>query len=169
AAALVWPRPQAPVAATVDALDRRIVTLLAFGPAATTITLSALSGRGAIAMWGYPLWLFLGVWIVLQARAALDRARLTRVVAAWAAGFVIFAGVFVASYTVLPMLDHRYRAVFYPGDRLADELSRRFRAATGRPLVYVIASMWDGGNVAHYAAEQPRVLIDGNPRRAPWI
>ena len=29
--------------------------------------------------------------------------------------------------------------------------------------------MWDGGNVAHYAAEQPRVLIDGIPRRAPWI
>ncbi len=29
--------------------------------------------------------------------------------------------------------------------------------------------MWDGGNVAHYAPEQPRVLIDGNPRRAPWI
>jgi len=59
--------------------------------------------------------------------------------------------------------------VFYPGDRLADELSRRFRAATGRPLTYVIASMWDGGNVAHYTADEPRVLIDGDPRRAPWI
>ncbi len=29
--------------------------------------------------------------------------------------------------------------------------------------------MWDGGNVGHYAPERPRVLIDGNPRRAPWI
>jgi hypothetical protein len=29
--------------------------------------------------------------------------------------------------------------------------------------------MWDGGNVAHYAPEHPRVLIDGNPERAPWI
>ena len=26
-----------------------------------------------------------------------------------------------------------------------------------------------GGNVAHYSPEQPRVLIDGDPRRAPWI
>jgi hypothetical protein len=33
----------------------------------------------------------------------------------------------------------------------------------------VIGTMWDGGNVAHYAREQPRVLIDGDPRRAPWI
>jgi len=169
AAALVWPRPRAPVAATADALDRRIVTLLAFGPAAITVALSALSGRGTIAMWGYPLWLFLGLWIVLQARTGFAPARLARVVAAWAAVFVVFAAVFVASYTVLPLFDHRYRAVFYPGEALADELSRRFRAATGRPLVYVIGSMWDGGNVAHYAPEQPRVLIDGNPRRAPWI
>jgi hypothetical protein len=169
AAALVWPRPRAPIAAGADAFDRRVVTLLAFGPAATTLALSALSGRGTIAMWGYPLWLFLGVWIVLQARTAFEPARLARVVAAWAAVFVIFAVAFAANYTVLPPLDHRYRAVFFPGDRLAEELARRFRAATGRPLSYVIASMWEGGNVAHYASEQPRVLIDGNPRRAPWI
>ena len=31
--------------------------------------------------------------------------------------------------------------------------------------------MWDGGNVAHYSDQrpQPRVLIDGEPGRAPWI
>jgi hypothetical protein len=29
--------------------------------------------------------------------------------------------------------------------------------------------MWDGGNVSRYAPERPRVLIDGSPRRAPWI
>ena len=169
AAALIWPRAKAPVAASADAFDRRIVTLLAFGPAATTVALSALSGRGTIAMWGYPLWLFLGLWIVLAARNAIEPARLARIVALWATVFVLSALVFVANYSLLPGIDHRYRAVFYPGDRLADELARRFRAATGAPLRYVIGTMWDGGNVAHYAREQPRVLIDGDPRRAPWI
>src|SRR5262249_57078102 len=82
-AAVVWPRRSAhdegpPAAGKADAFDRRIVTLLAFGPAATTVAMSALSGRGAIAMWGYPLWLFLGLWIVLYARTALEPARLTR-------------------------------------------------------------------------------------------
>jgi 4-amino-4-deoxy-L-arabinose transferase-like glycosyltransferase len=169
AAALFWPRPRSAAACAADAFDRRIIALLAFGPAATTMVLSAVSGRGTIAMWGYPLWLFLGLWIVLQAKAALDPARLARIVASWAIVFAIFAIVFTANYSVLPAFDHRYRAVFYPGDRLADELARQFRAATGRPLAYVIGSMWDAGNVAHYANEQPRVLIDGNPRRAPWI
>jgi 4-amino-4-deoxy-L-arabinose transferase-like glycosyltransferase len=175
AAAVVWPkardeaRDKAPATVSADALDRRIVTLLAFGPAAATFVLSALSGRGTIAMWGYPLWLFLGLWIVLYARRAIEPARLARIAALWATVFALFAIVFIANYSVLPAIDHRYRAVFFPGDRLADELARRFRAATGAPLVYVIGDMWEGGNVAHYAREQPRVLIDGNPRRAPWI
>jgi hypothetical protein len=48
-------------------------------------------------------------------------------------------------------------------------MSRRYRAMTGQPLAYVIGPMWEGGNVAHYAPERPRVLIDGKPQRTPWI
>jgi hypothetical protein len=29
--------------------------------------------------------------------------------------------------------------------------------------------VWDGGNLAHYSPDQPQVLIDGLPRRTPWI
>ena len=81
AAPLLLPRARAgapPAAASADDYDRRIVTLLAFGPMATVLAMSALSGRGTVAMWGYPLWLFLGLWIVLAARRALDGARLAR-------------------------------------------------------------------------------------------
>ncbi len=180
AAALLWPKPNPhpnppPLAgegregAAADAFDRRIVTLLAFGPALAMIALIAVSGRGTFAMWGYPLWLFLGLWIVMTVRAALDAERLKRVVAAWGVVFTLFAAVFVANYSVLPRFDHRYRAVFFPGDKLGAILTARFRAATGQPLRYVIGTMWDGGNLAHYSADQPQVLIDGLPQRAPWI
>ena len=76
---------------------------------------------------------------------------------------------FVVNYAVLPHYDHRYRAVFFPGGDLGREISQRYRAVTGKPLVYVIGTMWDGGNVAHYAPSHPRVLVDGKPARAPWI
>jgi len=177
----LWPRPgKSPLplmgrslgsghAEAADAFDRRIVTLLAFGPGLTMIVLTAMSGRGTFAMWGYPLWLYLGLWIVLTVRSLLDRDRISRVVAAWGAVFAVFAGVFIVNYTVLPLIDHRYRAVFFPGDKLAADLTQRFHAATGEPLRYVIGSMWDGGNLAHYSPDQPQVLIDGLPRRAPWI
>jgi Dolichyl-phosphate-mannose-protein mannosyltransferase len=169
AAVLAWPRPKEKAAAAADAFDRRIVMLLAFGPAAAVLLLTIATGRGTIAMWGYPLWLFLGLWIVLAVPSAIEPARMARVVTTWAVVFFVFAAVFFTSYEIMPRYDHRYRAVHYPGNRLGEELARRYRAATGRPLTYVIGTMWDGGNVAHYAAEQPRVLIDGIPRRAPWI
>jgi uncharacterized membrane protein len=133
------------------------------------IALTAVSGRGTIAMWGYPLWLYIGLWIVLAARSLLDRDRITRVVAAWGAVFVLFLLVFIANYTVLPLIDHRYRAEFFPGDKLAATLTQQFHDATGQKLRYVIGTMWDGGNLAHYSPDQPQVMIDGLPRRAPWI
>ena len=84
----------------------------------------------------------------------------------------MFAGLgfaFIANYAVLPQYDHRYRAVFFPGADLGREISQRYRAVTGKPIAYVIGSMWDGGNIEHYAPSHPRVLIDGKPARAPWI
>jgi 4-amino-4-deoxy-L-arabinose transferase-like glycosyltransferase len=174
AAMFIWPRPS-PSSATpnlepaADDFDRRIVTVIAFGPAAAMLALIGVSGRGAITMWGYPLWLFVGLWIVLFVPQPLDAARLKRVVGAWAVVFAALVVAFVANYTVLPLIDHRYRAEFFPGQALGTDLTQRFHAATGQKLRYVIGSMWLGGNLAHYSPDQPSVLIDGLPRRAPWI
>ncbi|MGH6727305.1 MAG: glycosyltransferase family 39 protein [Pseudolabrys sp.] len=172
AAPLFYPRAragEAALASRADAFDMRIVTLLAFGPMATVLGLSALSGRGTVAMWGYPLWLFLGLWIVLTARRAFDARTLARVLAVWAVVFAGLALAFIANYAVLPQFDHRYRAVFFPGSDLARQISDGYRAVTGKLPTYVIGSMLDGGNVEHYAPSHPRVLIDGKPARAPWI
>jgi len=144
--------------------------VLAFGPAAAMLALIAASGRGTITLWGYPLWLFLGLWIVLCAPRTLDARRIRRVVGAWAAIFALLAFAFTADYTVAPLIDHRYRAAFFPGDALAADLTQRFHDATGgKMLRYVIGSMWLAGNVAHYSPDHPDVLIDGLPSRTPWI
>lgn len=169
---LFWPRPtkdEPPVVVAADAFDMRIVTLLAFGPLATVLALSAVSGRGTIAMWGYPLFLFGSVWLVLVARRFLDDARIIRIGIIWSVVFTVLGLAFIGNYGVLPQYDHRYRAVLYPGSDLARELSDRYRTLTGKEIVYVIGTMWDGGNASHYMPTQPRVLIDGKPARAPWI
>src|SRR5262249_16607632 len=143
AAALFWP-PEAKAAESkkdlIEPFDRRIVTLLAFGPGLTMIALAAVTGRGAVAMWGYPLWLFLGVWLVMASRVSFDSARLARIVGAWAIVFTIFVSAFIVNYLVLPPLDHRYRAVLFPGDKLGETLTARFHDVTGAPLRYVIGS-----------------------------
>ena len=118
---------------SADAFDRRIVTLLAFGPVATVVALSLVTGRDTVPLWGYPLWLFLGLWIVLNARR-LDRVTVTRIAVAWGIVFAVMAAAFVVAYDVLPRTRDRYIAVLFPGDRLGETMSRRFRAMIGRPL-----------------------------------
>ncbi|HMA73881.1 MAG TPA: glycosyltransferase family 39 protein [Xanthobacteraceae bacterium] len=162
-------RPYESDATTADDYDRRILALLAFGPAVTVIAASAISGRGLVSMWGYPLWLFLGPWIVVTVSARIDRTCLARIAGVWGTVTAIYALTFVAQYAVLPHFDHRYRAVLFPGDQLAQEISARFHAQTGAPLAYVVGTMWLGGNIGHYSGDHPRTLIDGDPRRAPWI
>ena len=171
AAPLFWPPAKPALGPRADAFDRRIVMLLAFGPALTLFVFSLLTGRATSAMWGFPLWLFIGLWLVLFAPAAFDRARLVRVGAIWAAVFVIFIIAFCVDYLLLPRYDHRYRAAFFPGDLLSQAITQRFELATGKEPAYIIGSMWDGGNVAHYATArpQPRVLVDGMRDHAPWI
>jgi hypothetical protein len=151
-----------------DAFDRRIVTLLAFGPALTVVLLSIATGRDVVSMWGYPLWLFTGLWLVMQVPRP-NALMLKRIVVLWGVVFTVYTAAFVVHFGIRPRLQLRWTTELFPGDRLGDEISRRFRVMTGQPLTYVIAGMWLGGNVGHYAPEHPRTLIDGSPARAPWI
>jgi len=162
-------RPYESDATRADDYDWRILALLAFGPAITVIAASTITGRGLVTMWGYPLWLFLGPWIVVSVSSRIDRTCLARIAGLWGVVTAIYALAFVAQYAVLPHFDHRYRAVLFPGDRLAQEISTRFHAQTGAPLAYVVGTMWLGGNISHYSGDHPRTLIDGDPHRAPWI
>ena len=166
---LFVPRRNADAPAS-GAFDMRIVTWLAFGPIATVLAMSALSGRGTVAMWGYPLWLFVGVWVVLIARRVLDEH------APRARDVHVDGRVRHASRSPSLPITRSCRTTITATGRFS------FRATSSHAncrsaiapspasrIVYVIGSMWDGGNIEHYAPDHPRVLIDGKPERAPWI
>jgi 4-amino-4-deoxy-L-arabinose transferase-like glycosyltransferase len=153
-----------------EPFDRRIVTLLAFGPVAMLLLLSMVTGRGLVTLWGYPLWLFFGLWIVMASRTAVEVLRVKYTAAAWAGMAGMYVIGFVGNYAVMPHYSKYYYATLFPGTALAQRIADGFRDKTGRPLDYLISTMWLGGNVSHYASGiRPRVLIDGKPERAPWI
>jgi 4-amino-4-deoxy-L-arabinose transferase-like glycosyltransferase len=166
---LIRPRPIAREPSG-DAHDRRMFAWIVFGPAILLVVGSLISGRRLITMWGYPFWLFLGLWLVMQVRLPVEPTRLFRIAVTWGVVTLIYALAFVADYAVMPFIGTRYyRASLFPGDRLALEITDRFRAATGAPLTYVIADMWLGGNIHHYGPTHPLTVIDGKPARTPWI
>ena len=152
------------------AFDRRIVALLTFGPMASVIALSAVTGRALVTLWGYPLWLFFGLWVVMASRTVVEALRVKYTAAAWAGMFGMYVVGFIGHYGVMPHYTGHYYASLFPGDALAQRIGEGFARKAGRPLDYLISTMWLGGNVSHYAAGiRPRVLIDGKPERAPWI
>lgn len=165
---LLLRKPAETAAVETNAFDRRIVTLFMFGPVTAVILLSIVTGRDVVTMWGYPLWLFAGLWIVVHLPRP-DPITLWRIAFNWTVIFSVYSIAFVVHFAVRPRLQDHYTTELFPGGRLADEMSRRFREMTGQPLTYVVASMWNGGNIGHYAPTHPRTLIDGNPARAPWI
>jgi hypothetical protein len=84
--------------AAADAFDRRIVTLLAFGPFVATLALAAIAAPGIVAISGYPLWIFLGLWLVVVSPRRITAPRLKPIVISWAIMFAAFVLTFVANY-----------------------------------------------------------------------
>jgi hypothetical protein len=95
---LFWPRGTAASPPSADAFDRRIVTLLAFAPPATMLALAAIAEPGTVAISGSPLWLFLGLWLVVVSPRTITTPRLKSIVISWAIIFAAFVLTFMANY-----------------------------------------------------------------------
>src|SRR5262249_52585034 len=63
-----WDERRALDADEVSAFNRRYVAMLALGPFLVTTLVAALLGRLPIAMWGYPLWSFVPLALLLWLR-----------------------------------------------------------------------------------------------------
>lgn len=160
-------KPTAPCG--VDSFDRRIVTLLAFGPALTMVMLSAVTGRGTIPLWGYPLWLYLGLWLVMTCKEAVSPRSLTWMTGCWAMVLTASAVTIIIFLRGGFGLGYVGRSYEFPGPRLAAEIVSRYHAATGHAPAYVIGPLIEAGNISRYAPNRPRVVIDADFSRAPWI
>jgi 4-amino-4-deoxy-L-arabinose transferase-like glycosyltransferase len=162
--------PDRPAAARgFDDFDRRIVTLLAFGPAATVAALSLVTGRGTLPPWGYPLWLYLGLWLVMAQNKSIGARGLAWVVAMWAAVFTAFAATSIGFNLGAFGSGYLHRSHSYPGPRLASEIERRYIASVGRPPAFVVGPLIEAGNISRYARSRPRVVIDADFTQSPWI
>lgn len=163
------PRAQPPVAGDQAAFMRRLAATLALGPFVIVTLLSALTGRLPVLMWGYPLWTFLPLGIVVWFGAITETARQ----GAFAAGFVAIFVTMPVLYAALPFVESLFRdrtlAVHYPGRAAADQLTRIWREKINTPLSYVTGEEFSANNVAVYSSDRPRVIAHGIPERSPWI
>jgi 4-amino-4-deoxy-L-arabinose transferase-like glycosyltransferase len=162
---------------TPDRFARSYVTALALGPFAVTTVVAAVLGRLPIAMWGYPLWCFAPLAVVMWCSPVSERRRLAGGVLAFGLVFVAMPLTYVATEVLEPLVRDRPKATQFPGRLLAETLTRQWRERTGMPLAYVGGAEGIGpgpgefaaNNVAVYSPDRPHVIVHGNPAKSAWI
>ena len=158
-------------------LARRAVTVLALGPFAFTTIVAAALGRLPIAMWGYPLWCFAPLALVLWFPLVASPQRLKLFARAFV---IVFAGwivVYAGDEVLEPLVRDRPKATNFPGRTVAEAITRAWREKTNTPLVYVAqvpraspgAGEFAANNVAVYSSDRPHVIVHGDPHLSPWI
>jgi Dolichyl-phosphate-mannose-protein mannosyltransferase len=162
-------RRHADAAAPASEFDRRYVAALALGPFAFTTLIAAVLGRLPVAMWGYPLWSFAPLALIMRLGPVADPARLRRFAKMAIAVLVVFPLAYAGVELLEPIVRDRPKASQFPGAEAASEITRRWHETFGTPLAYVGGAEFATNNVAVYSSDRPHVVVHGDPSLSPWI
>jgi hypothetical protein len=128
-----------------------------------------LLGRLAIAMWGYPLWSFAPLALLLWLRPIEQPSRLRHFAAGALATLIAFPVIYAATELGEPLLRDRPKATQFPGQAMADAITRAWHERFGTPLIYAGGTEFAVNNLAVYSPDRPHVLPHGSPKLAPWV
>jgi 4-amino-4-deoxy-L-arabinose transferase-like glycosyltransferase len=148
---------------------KRYVAALAFGPFLFTTIIAAALGRAVIALWGYPLWSFFPLAVIVWFPPVLEDARLRR----FAIGAIVVLLGFPLAYAGVELLEpfvhDRPKAAQFPGRAVAQEITRRWREQFGTPLAYVGGTEFVTNTVAVYSDDRPHAVVHGELELSPWV
>ncbi len=120
-------------------------------------------------MWGYPLWSFAPLALLMWLKPVTDTQALRRFAVAFIAVFVAFPIIYVATEIGEPLVRDRPKATQFPGRALAEIVTRDWHNRYGTPVTYVGGSEFVANNVAVYSLDRPHVVVHGELRLSPWV
>jgi 4-amino-4-deoxy-L-arabinose transferase-like glycosyltransferase len=164
-----WNQRPALDADEIATFNRRYVAMLALGPFLVTTVIATLLGRLAIAMWGYPMWSFAPLALLLWLNPLAPPWRLRHFAAGALAALIAFPVIYVATEIGEPFLRDRPKATQFPGQAMAEAITRAWHERFGTPLVYAGGTEFAVNNLAVYSSDRPHVLPHGSPKLAPWV
>lgn len=152
-----------------SAYARRLIAALALGPFLMTVAAAAVLGRMPLPRWGYPLWSFMPLAVLLWWPPILSARRKASFLAAFGLVFAAFPLAYVSGEVLEPLLRDRPKATDFPGEEIARQVTEAWHQRTGKPLAYVGGAEFPTNTVAHYSSDRPRVLAHGDFSISPWI
>lgn len=133
-----------------DANTRSFLDAMVLWPPAIYLILSFAGNLYLRGMHGWPLWTFLGVWLLYRLKLdENDRAR-RRV-----AYGILIVGVAIAAFFAVrnitsPMLRHKASRVHFPSKAVAEAVHVAWKDVSDKPLLMIAGQWWPAANVAYY-------------------
>ncbi len=146
-------------------------SILFAAPFVTGVVIQALGGVRFHDMWGFPMFVLLGIVLaLLLAARPLERDPLP----VFAVGGLAFLGVAMTAVAVVsvgsPYAMHTGPRHEFPAREMAKQMGSRWTSLyPSAPLRYVISDVWLGGMLTAYHPDRPSVLIAGNFTYSPWV
>ena len=156
----------------VAPVDREVaifLLLVVVAPVAMVALLPMISGKGLKAMWGAPMFNFSALVVLVFAGGRFTPARARRVTIASLVLVPVIGSLYVAQHVLRPEFSDSPMRTLWPQAEMADYFRGEYEAQTGAPLQILVASDWLGGLVGGAFIDKPRVMIDGDPIKSPWI
>jgi 4-amino-4-deoxy-L-arabinose transferase-like glycosyltransferase len=173
AALLAWRRAGEPVAVPIRAAlppeQRAYLATITWAPAGLAVAASVVLGLHLKDMWGYPMWCFIGLFLMAELAGPFTSGGLWRFGAVWLTILIAVPVVFAVQHTIGGRFVAKPMRSAFPGPELARAVEQRWHAVVGTRLSIVAGDVWLAGNIAFYGSDRPAVFIDADPAKSPWI
>ena len=145
--------------------------ILFAAPLLAGIAVQTIAGVRFHDMWGFPMFVLLGIVVALL---MAGRPREYDLAPKFAAGGLAFLGlamtVIAAASLGSPYVMHIGARYEFPAQELAKQVEARWEALfPSPPLRYAAGDVWLGGMLTAYHPSRPSVLISGNFKHSPWV
>jgi 4-amino-4-deoxy-L-arabinose transferase-like glycosyltransferase len=143
--------------------QRDFLLAMVSGPVLAHLAVSFLFHNPLRPMYGSPLWLFLGLLLLVCFDIRPTPDQWVRAWTGWAALASIFILATLFHDFAGPYVHEKGSRTHFPGRVLAAEVESLWRRRYGQPLEIVSGDWWLAGNVAAYGKDRPRVYPSSSP------
>jgi 4-amino-4-deoxy-L-arabinose transferase-like glycosyltransferase len=156
----------------------RLLCLLALGPSALTLAVSAVTGQESRPIWAMPFFTLVPLALLYPLELRNHASAFRRALGLAVLAGVVYGLICVAVGEFGPTIRGKGGRIHFPGDELARAVQAEYRALTHQPLMHVAGDRWLVGNVSLYAEDRPGTFTDRSidmnlppeldPVASPW-
>lgn len=148
---------------------RIVVLVLAAAPLALALAAAFVSGRKFPTASVASLTLYSGLLVMVLVEKTIRIHRQRAVAVAALTLLFLPPAMEIAVAISSPYAGERGRPTNWPAAVAARFVTDVYRTRTGKPLDYVIGEIAFASTIALLSSDRPRVFVDGDKRRSPWI